>query len=274
MIFGCPRMRGTPSLGAPRASFFSRYTDRVEQHPSPRLSVVIPAYNEERRIGRTLDDVVGYLERQRYASEIFVVNDGSTDGTEAVVRSFAGRPVAVTPLTHPDGRNHGKGAAVRRGMLAGTGTFRLFLDADNSTTVDHVERFWPFFEEGYDVVIGSRDVPGAVVAIHQAWYKEMAGNVGNVIIRALAVPGIYDTQAGFKLFRAPVVADVFPRLTIDRWGFDVEILAVCRRRGYRIKEAPITWLNDPESKVKASAYLDVLSEVWRVRRNLRAGLYD
>jgi len=148
------------------------------------------------------------------------------------------------------------------------------MDADNSTTVDHLDKFWRFFDEGYDVVIGSRDVEGSVVAVHQAWYKEAAGDLGNVIVRLLAVPGILDTQAGFKLMKAKVVEDLFPRLVIDRWGFDIEILAVARHRGYRIKEAPITWLNDPESKVALSAYFEVLGEVWRVRKNLQLGLYD
>lgn len=242
--------------------------------PGLKLSVVIPAYNEERRLGRTLDDVLRYLQRQTYQSEVLVANDGSTDGTERVTRARAGGRVPVEHLTRPDGRNYGKGAAVRRGMLAARGRFRLFMDADNSTTVDHLERFWPFFQEGYAVVIGSRDAEGAVVAVHQPWYKEMAGDLGNVLVRALAVPGIYDTQAGFKMFTAAVVEDVFPRLTIDRWGFDIEILVVARNLGYRIKEAPITWLNDPESKVKPAAYFEVLGEVWRIRRNLRAGLYD
>lgn len=242
--------------------------------PGVELSVVIPAYNEERRLPRTLDDVLGYLGAQTYAAEVIVADDGSTDGTVTVARQREGARTPLRVLSSPDGRNHGKGAAVRRGMLGAVGEYRLFTDADNSTTVDHVERFWQFFDGGYDVVIGSRDVAGAVVAVHQAWFKEVAGNLGNVVVRALAVPGIYDTQAGFKMFRARVVGDVFPRLTIDRWGFDVEILAVARALGYRIKEAPITWLNDPESKVKLSSYFEVLSEVWRIRRNLRAGLYD
>ncbi|MDP3685511.1 MAG: glycosyltransferase family 2 protein [bacterium] len=239
-----------------------------------RLSVVIPAYNEERRLPKTLDDVLGYLGSQTYASEVIVVDDGSRDRTRDIARAKGGGRIPVRVVEHPDRRNHGKGAAVRRGMLAARGQYRLFMDADNSTTVDHVERFWSFFDEGYDMVIGSRDVEGAVVAVHQAWYKEVAGNMGNVLIRTLAVPGIYDTQTGFKVFKAKVVKDVFPRLTIDRWGFDVEILAVARALGYRIKEAPVTWINDPESKVRWTTYFEVLSEVWRVRRNLRAGLYD
>lgn len=239
-----------------------------------RLSVIVPAYNEERRLPRTLDAVVAYLASQTYAAEVVVADDGSTDRTGQVARSQSSARVPVQVIRHPDGRNHGKGAAVRRGMLAATGQYRLFMDADNSTTVDHVERFWQFFDEGYDIVIGSRDVAGSVVTVHQAWLKEVAGNLGNVIVRMLAVPGILDTQAGFKLFTAAVVEDIFPRLVIDRWGFDIEILAVARHRGYRIKEAPITWLNDPESKVRLSSYVEVLGEVWRIRRNLQRGLYD
>lgn len=242
--------------------------------PGVKLSVVIPAYNEERRLPRTLDDVLSYLGAQTYRSEVIVSDDGSTDRTVAVARASDGGRVALRLVRAADKKNHGKGAAVRMGMLAALGAYRLFMDADNSTTVDHVERFWAFFQAGHDVVIGSRDVPGSVVVVHQPWHKELAGNLGNVVVRSLAVPGIYDTQAGFKMFTAKVVADVFPKLTINRWGFDIEILAVARHLGYRIKEAPITWLNDPESKVKASTYVEVLGEVWRIRRNLRSGVYD
>lgn len=247
------------------------------------LSVVIPAYNEEKRLPKTLVEVTQYLTARGYPSELFVVDDGSTDRTADAVRA-AVRSARLTPgrgiqrfdlLQYPDKRNRGKGYAVRFGMQRGTGRLRLFMDADNSTTIDHVERFFPYIQrERYDIVIGSRDVEGAEVAIHQSWAKELAGKLGNLVIRALAVPGIADTQAGFKLFTRRAVAGIFPRLTIDRWGFDVEILAVARRMGYRVKEAPITWLNDPDSRVSAGAYLQVLGEVLRIRRNLWRGVYD
>jgi dolichyl-phosphate beta-glucosyltransferase len=238
-----------------------------------QLSVVIPAYNEEQRLPRTLDDVLSYLANQPYKSEVIVADDGSTDDTAKIVQSRAGGAVPLRLVQHADGRNHGKGAAVRRGMMEATGEYRLFMDADNSTTINHVEQFWPLFNEGYNVVIGSRGLKDSIIPVKQPWYRRLSGNIGNLIIRGLAVPGVHDTQAGFKMFTETCAKDVFPRLTIDRWGFDIEILAVARSLNYRIKEVPIKWVNDPNSKVKASAYLEVFGEVWRVRRNLRSGVY-
>jgi glycosyltransferase involved in cell wall biosynthesis len=240
----------------------------------PCLSVVIPAYNEEKRLPATLRDVLAYLCHQSYTAEVLVVDDGSTDGTAGLVSMWPPSQVHVHLLQHADRRNHGKGAAVRLGMLSARGRKRLFMDADNSTSCDHLNRFLPHLDQGYDIIIGSRDIAGAVIPIRQPWYKILAGDAGNLFIRAVATPGIRDTQAGFKLFSERAVADIFPRLTLERWGFDVEILAVARRRGYRVKEVPITWRNDAESKVRLSSYFDVLAEVWRVRRNLRAGRYD
>lgn len=240
----------------------------------PCLSVIIPAFNEETRLPDTLREVLRYLAGREYSCEVVVVDDGSTDATASVVADWSTPPVPLRLVRHPDGANHGKGAAVRRGMLAAQGSRRLFMDADNSTTCDQVAGFLPYLAEGYDVVIGSRDIPGAVIPIRQPWYKMLAGDAGNLFIRALAVPGILDTQAGFKLFTERAVAEIFPRLTLDRWGFDVEILAIARRRGLRVKELPITWRNDPESKVGFASYLSVLTEVWKVRRNLRSGVYD
>ena len=250
--------RGTPPLiGAP-----------------PWLSVVIPAYNEEKRLPDTLRDVLQYLAGREYPSEVLVVDDGSTDATASVVLNWSAPPVPLSLVQHPDRQNHGKGASVRRGMLEARGGRRLFMDADNSTTCDHVAAFLPYLEQGHDVVIGSRDMKASVIAVRQPWYKMIAGDAGNLFIRAAAVRGIRDTQAGFKLLSERAVADIFPRLTLDRWGFDIEILAVARHLGYRIKEMPITWRNDPESKVRLSSYFDVLAEVWTVRQNLRSGVYD
>jgi dolichyl-phosphate beta-glucosyltransferase len=240
---------------------------------SVRLSVIIPAYNEELRLPQTLSHALGYLKSQPYESEVLVVNDGSTDQTERAVREGTCSRIPVRVLAHADGANHGKGAAVRLGMLKALGAYRLFMDADNSTALDHVDSFWPFFSQGFSVVIGSRALKGSVIGLHQARYKELAGRLGNWIIRTFAVPGIRDTQAGFKMVTAHAAELIFPRLTIERWGFDVEMLAIAQSHGCRIHEVPITWINASGSKVTMSSYLQVLGEVRRIRRNLKAGLY-
>lgn len=236
------------------------------------LSVIIPAYNEEQRLPHTLKAVVAYLKKQPYRWEVVVVNDGSKDKTAEVAKALGITEPRVRLLQY--GTNRGKGYAVRYGMERASGQYRLFMDADNSTTVDQVEGFWPYLDQGYDAVIGSRDMPGAVIAVHQAWWKELLGDLGNLWIQLWAVPGLRDTQAGFKIFSAKAAAAIFPKLTIDRWGFDVEALAVARRLGFKISERPIRWVNDPNSKVSSRAYLDVLIEVVQVRLNLWQGTYD
>jgi dolichyl-phosphate beta-glucosyltransferase len=238
-----------------------------------RLSVIIPAYNEEQRLPGTLRQAIEYLRSQPYQSEIFIVDDGSSDGTGSIVSHWPSGPVPVRLLSHPDGKNHGKGASTRLGMLQAQGEFRLFMDADNSTTLDHVSRFWPYFDQGYEIVIGSRNLPDSCVAVHQPWYKEFAGQMGNKLIRFLAVPGVCDTQAGFKMFTRRSAEVIFPRITIGRWGFDIEILVIARCRGWEIKEVPIIWVNAPGSKVSLGSYFQVLSEVWRIRKNAHSGRY-
>jgi dolichyl-phosphate beta-glucosyltransferase len=236
---------------------------------SIHLSVIIPAYNEELRLPETLHSVGNYLNSQPYTAEVIVVDDGSTDGTAAVVRACT----QVKLLQHPDGANHGKGAAVRLGMLVATGSYRLFMDADNSTTLDQIADFWPWSEQGYDIVIGSRRKRGARIEKRQARYKELAGSFGNFLIRWLAVPGIEDTQAGFKLFSAHSAEQIFSRQTINRWGYDIELLAIAGQLGFRVREIPIVWINAPGSKVRLSSYFQVLTEVLHVRRNLKSGAY-
>lgn len=236
------------------------------------LSVVIPAYNEEQRLPATLKSVLAYLAKQDFTYEVAVVDDGSSDRTADVVREQVAAGANIILLQY--GGNRGKGYAVRYGMTHVRGRYSLFMDADNSTTIDHFDKFYPVLCMGYDVVIGSRDIKGADVAVHQNWLKEMLGKLGNLWIQLWAIRGIWDTQAGFKVFTQKAARDVFPRLTIDRWGFDVEALAVAKRRGFKISEQPIRWINDAGSKVSASAYLDVLKEVVQVRINMWRGLYD
>lgn len=239
---------------------------------SIRLTVIIPAYNEALRLADTLRTVDSYLSSQPYESEVIVVDDGSTDDTPRVARACE-TVKSLRLIQHPDCANHGKGASVRRGMFEARGAYRIFMDADNSTGIDQISGFWPWFDQGCDVVIGSRRKQGARIEVHQSWYKELAGRFGNLIIRCLVVPGIKDTQAGFKMFTSRSAEAVFRRQTIDRWGYDIELLAIARQLGYRIQEVPIVWINAFGSKVRLISYLEVLSEVWRVRRNIKSGVY-
>jgi dolichyl-phosphate beta-glucosyltransferase len=241
--------------------------------PAIRLSVIIPAYNEELRLPQTLAHAIEYLKAQQYSSEILVVNDGSTDRTEQTVYTQDPAPVSLKLLAHDDHANHGKGASVKKGMMEARGAFRLFMDADNSTTLDQVDRFWPFFEQGYDVVIGSRALKESVIGVRQARHKEIAGRFGNWFIRTLAIPGIQDTQAGFKVFSAKAAGLIFPRQTIQRWGYDIELLVIARLHGCLIREVPITWINASGSKVTMQSYFQVMGDVLQIRRNRKAGLY-
>ena len=236
------------------------------------LSVVIPAYNEVKRLPETLIDIDAKLARVKYSYEILVINDGSTDGTGEMVRRLSH---IVKNLRLVDNeKNKGKGGAVKQGMLEAKGDYRLFMDADNSTTVDQFENMIPYFKEGYDIVIGSRDVKGAELHPAQPFYKRMLGNAGNIFIQALLLPGIWDTQCGFKCFKASAAEKIFPFQKINGWGFDVEILTLSQVLGFRIKEIPVVWVNDLRSKVKLSAYVKVLTETMKVRLWLWRDMYN
>ncbi len=236
------------------------------------LSVVIPAYNEQDRLPDTLNAVTDYLAKQDYTWDVTVVDDGSKDKTADIARAQSATLPQVKLLQY--GGNRGKGFAVRYGMTRVSGKYRLFMDADNSTRIDTIEKFWPlFFEEGYDVVIGSRKLAGSDIAIHQPYWREWLGDLGSHWIRLWAVPQIRDTQAGFKVFRDEAADRVFELLTLDGWGFDIEALAVAGKLGYKISEQPIRWKNAPDSKVTLKSYFQVLWEVVRVRLNLWSGQY-
>ena len=237
------------------------------------LSVIVPAYNEAARIGKTLERVQQYLTHAPFSYEILVVIDGSTDATAEVVRRAEG--ISGLRLIER-GVNRGKGFTVGEGMLAAVGQIRLFCDADNSTDIGHFDKMTPLLDQGYDVVIASRndlDVAGAEQVVAQAWHKRAVGRLGNRIVQRLAVPGIWDTQCGFKAFRAPAAERIFSQTTIERWGFDIEALALAQALNFRIGIIPAHWINDDRSHVRSLDYLNVLADTWAVRRNLRAGKY-
>ncbi|PIR41191.1 MAG: hypothetical protein COV31_02165 [Candidatus Yanofskybacteria bacterium CG10_big_fil_rev_8_21_14_0_10_46_23] len=236
------------------------------------LSVIIPAYNEEKRLGGTLEAVDQYLFRQPYDYEVVVVNDGSTDETAKLVRDYAPKIKGLRLINQEV--NQGKGWAVRRGILETTGRIKIFMDADNSTTIDHLEKMLPLFEAGYDVVIGSRRTPGAQIVIHQSGLKEFIGRLANFWIKFFAYEDSKDTQAGFKAFTESAGAKVFSRLTLKQWGFDFEALAIAKNLKLKIGEIPIRWVNDPLSRVRPSAYFKTMLEAVQVRWNLTRGVYN
>src|SRR3989344_3489298 len=236
------------------------------------LSVIIPTYNEEKRIGSTLAAIGQYLKTQSYDWEIIVVNNRSRDNTATVVKGFQ---AALPNLRLIDEQRPGKGYAVTTGMLAATGAYRLFTDADNSTAIEQVEKMWPWLERNYPVVIGSLAVKGAKVLQGggEPLWRVILGKLGNKWIQFFAVWGINDTQRGFKIFTAETTKRIFPRLTIFGWGFDVEVLALAKHFKYKIKEIPIEWNNDPDSRVNICAYPQVLLQTLQVSWNLLTGKY-
>jgi glycosyltransferase involved in cell wall biosynthesis len=236
-----------------------------------KLSVVIPAYNEAQRIGHTLKETNDFLAKQSYDYEILVVVDGAHDNTAEVVEGFKSSIPKLTLINNK--QNQGKGAVVQQGMLEATGDIRLFMDADNSTKIDHITSFLPFFEKGYDIVVGSRRIKGANIAVHQGLIRDFLGGVFRLIVHTVVPLGVTDSQCGFKAFTAEAAQKVFPKQTIHRWAFDVEILAIARKLKLKIDEAPVTWLNDGASTVRFSGMVKMLFEVLQVRLNLWSGKY-
>lgn len=230
----------------------------------PFLSIVIPAYDEESRIVDTLGQVVGYLESQSYPWEVVVADDGSTDATATLVEEFASQHpnVRLLHLTH-----RGKGWAVKHGMLEAIGRYRFLCDADLSMPIDQVERFLPPLLDGVDIAIGSREAPGAR-RIGEPSRRHLMGRFYNWLVRALVVPGVADTQCGFKCFRGDVVPQLFAAQRIDGFAFDVEVLFLAARKEMTIQEVAIDWHYRDQSKVRPVRdsllmTLDLLRIRWR-----------
>lgn len=247
---------------------------KVMPQPETHLSVIIPAYNEGNRLPETLRRFQEYLSGKSFGYEVIVVLDGSSDNTREVLEGVAGEIKHLKILDRSG--NRGKGYTVKEGMLEACGRVRLFADADNSTDISHFDKMQSLFDSGCDLVIcsrSSRDAPGARQAVPQVWYKRLIGKMGNLFVQLLAVRGIWDTQCGFKAFRDYAAEKIFSLTVIDGWGFDIEVLALARALKYRIGIVPAYWINDPRSHIKLSAYLEVLWQTVKVRRNLTSGKY-
>jgi dolichyl-phosphate beta-glucosyltransferase len=234
------------------------------------LSIIIPAHNEEQRLPPTLKAVDAFLDRQGYASEIIVVENGSHDLTAVVAEAFAADHPRVR-LLREGGR--GKGLAVRRGMLEALGQYRFICDADLSMPIEEIAKFLPPALNGVDVAIGSREAPGAR-RFNEPIYRHVQGRIFSNLVKLFALPGFEDTQCGFKCFGAAAAVDVFGVQIFDGMSFDVEVLYIARKRGYRIVEVPIDWYYRSESRVNPLLDpLRMLRDILTIRRNWRRGLY-
>jgi dolichyl-phosphate beta-glucosyltransferase len=234
------------------------------------LSIIIPAHNEETRLPRALEQAFVFLENQKYDSEVVVVENGSNDRTLEVAKKFA-LDLPGLRVLHED--LPGKGRAIRRGVLGAQGEYRFIADADLSMPVEEVNRFLPP-ACSCDIAIASREAQGAI-RYNEPAYRHLTGRIYNILIRSLVLPGLQDTQCGFKCFRAAVAEDIFRFQTLTGWSFDVEILTIARCRGYTISEIGIPWYYNQGSKVNLfhdswQMFIDLLT----IRRNVRRGVYE
>jgi dolichyl-phosphate beta-glucosyltransferase len=211
------------------------------------LSVVIPAYNEENSIESTTREVCRYLSSLGMSYEVLIVNDGSLDSTGTVAGKLSEQLLSVRVISYS--KNQGKGYAVRTGMLAASGKYVLFTDADNATPIQELPALISALDNGFGVAIGSRAVRGAIRVVHQPFHRELGGRALNLFIRLFAVPGVKDTQCGFKLFTRDAARSIFTQCIIERFSFDVEALYLARRFGYKIAELPVHWSHHGNSRV-------------------------
>ncbi|MEA2645114.1 MAG: hypothetical protein QOE92_197 [Chloroflexota bacterium] len=233
----------------------------------PDLSVVVPAYNERNRLPPSLRAIDAYLRERGLPGELIVVDDGSSDGTAAMVEEMVEEGLALRLIRHPE--NRGKGAAVRTGMLAATGRLVLFTDADLSTPIADVERLAAALDSGADVAIGSRAVDRRLVQVHQPLARELMGRVFNLFVQAIVLPGLKDTQCGFKAFRGEVAHELFEPLISQGFEFDPEVLYRARRRGMSIVEIAVHWRNNPDTRVSpVRDSMRMFASLFRIRRQV------
>lgn len=240
---------------------------------NPDYSIVIPAYNEGARIGRTLSHVLQCVHERGWNAEVLVVNDGSRDNTAAIVEEFAAKDPVVRLLHNP--ANRGKGYSVRNGMLQAAGEIVMFTDADLSSPMEEAERLFAAIRDGADIAIGSRWLERKRQTIQQPLYRQFFGRCFNAVTRMVMALPFADTQCGFKAFRRQAAQTVFQLQRIERWGFDPEILFIAIKRGYSIREVPVTWGHDERSRMSyLKDGLKMLEEIAYIRWNAFTGVYS
>ena len=238
---------------------------------APFVSVIIPAHNEETRLPHTLEQVLAFLKEQVYTSEVLVVENGSSDRTFEIAEAFARQHPSLRVLRETQ---RGKGLAVRRGMLDARGEYRFMCDADLSMSIDQINHFIPPAIENVDIAIGSREAAGAV-RYDEPFYRHLGGRAINLAIRLLILPGLQDTQCGFKCFRAAAAEQVFRRQTLPGWSFDIELLYIAQRLNQKVREIPIHWRFNAETKLSAvQDALRMVRDIFIIHRNARRGDYD
>lgn len=236
------------------------------QKENIQISVVIPAYNEARVIASTLRDVKSYLKKKYESFEVIVVDDGSTDNTVEITHAFKDIKIKMFK------KNRGKGAAVREGIFASIGDVVLFMDADNSTNISELDHFSNDIRHA-DIVIGSRALPESKIVVSQGRLKQATGRLGNALIKSVLNMPFKDTRCGFKMFRRSALY-LFKKQKIERWGFDDEILFLAHQDGLKVVEAPVTWRNNFDSKVKPSDYIKSIFELIKIRLRYQLGKYS
>lgn len=237
---------------------------------APFLSIILPVHNEENRLPKTLEQVDRFITSRSFKSEVIIVENGSNDRSLEIAREYS-RSHPTFQVYHEDAR--GKGLAVRSGMLKASGHYRIFCDVDFSMPVDEIMRFLPPQVTNVDVVIGSREAKGAV-RYNEPAYRHLIGRIFNSMVRFMVLPGLQDSQCGFKLFSAACAEDVFQKQTMSGMSFDVEVLYIARRAGYSIIEIPIPWYFNADSRVKlVEDSLRMAVDLYQIRRNGRNGLY-
>jgi dolichyl-phosphate beta-glucosyltransferase len=236
-----------------------------------KLSIIIPAYNEETRIINSLSAILEYEYLNSINYEVIIVDDGSCDATAVKAAQYKEKIKNLSILYNVS--NMGKGYSIKKGMLAAKGEYCLFTDADNSTPVSELEKFWPYVND-YDILIGSRYMSGADIRVKQPFYRRVFGKIGR-LVTFFIFKNIKDTQCGFKLFSFKAAKEIFVRTTIRQWGADMEILFIAQKLRYKIKEIPITWINSSESKVKIlAAAFNVLFSILKIKKNHILGKYN
>jgi len=239
----------------------------------PNFTIVIPAYNEAGRIGKTVEQVRRYFDASGLNWSLLLVDDGSSDGTGDLVKSILSEPGRLEVVRHP--RNLGKGAAVRTGLMKAQGDFILFMDADSSTEIEEFSKFRPLADEGVDVIIGSRKTRGAVVETRQPFLREFMGKGFTLFSNLLLGTRYSDFTCGFKCFKKAAARGLCSRQKIVNWSYDSELLFLASRLGYVVREVPVRWKNDPDSRVRLLR--DTVSSFWgllMVRLNWLTGDYD